>query len=95
MLCEAQWTREVKSLNRSSSEETWLLRRFHGENDRKKCDSKNFFEKHSTCIVCSEKDRRKSDPKNFFEKHRACIVCSEKMAMECRQVSTLEHEAER
>jgi hypothetical protein len=30
-----------------------------------------------------------------IEKHSACIVCSEKMAMECRQVSTLEHEAER
>jgi hypothetical protein len=71
------------------------LRRFHGENDRKKCDSKNFFEKDSAYIVCSEKDRRKCDPKKFFEKHRACIVCSEKMAMECRQVCMLEHKGER
>jgi hypothetical protein len=53
-------------------QETWLLRWFHGEKDRRKCDSKNYFEKHG-----------------------ACIVCSGKMAMECRQVSTLEHEAER
>ncbi len=30
-----------------------------------------------------------------IEKHSACIVCSEKMAMECRQVGMLEHEAER
>ncbi len=46
-------------------------------------------------FVCSEKDRRKCDSKKKIEKHSACIVCSEKMAMECRQVSTLEHEAER
>jgi hypothetical protein len=76
VLCEAQWTREVKSLIPSSSGtgnlETWLLRLFHGEKDRRKCDSKNFFEKHS-----------------------ACTLCSEKMAMECRQVSTCEHEGER
>ncbi len=71
------------------------MRRFHGEKDRRKYDSKIFFEKHSACIVCSEKDRRKCDLKIFFEKHSACTVCSEKMAMECRQVSTLEHEAER
>jgi hypothetical protein len=71
------------------------LRRFHGEKDKRKCDSKEKFEKHSACIVCSEKDRRKCDLKKKIGKHNACIVCSEKMAMECRQVSTLEHEAER
>jgi hypothetical protein len=59
----------------------------------KKCDSKNFFEKHSACIVCSEKDK-KMRFKGKIEKHNAGIVCSEKMAMECRQVSTLEHEGE-
>jgi hypothetical protein len=109
----------VKSLNPSlSGTETWLLRRFHGEKDRRKSDSKNFFEKHSACIVCSEKDRRKCDLKKlfekhsacivcsekdrrkcdlkkYFEKHSACVVCSEKIAIECRQVSTLEHEVER
>jgi tetraacyldisaccharide-1-P 4'-kinase len=53
------------------------------------------IEKHSACIVCTEKDRRKCDSKKKFEKHSACIVCSEKMAMECRQVSTGEHEGER
>jgi hypothetical protein len=47
-------------------QETWLLRWFHGEKHRRKCDSKNFFEKHSACIVCSEKDRRICDSKNFF-----------------------------
>jgi len=31
------------------------LKRFHGEKDRRKCDSKKKFEKHSACIVCSEK----------------------------------------
>ncbi len=31
------------------------MRRFHGRKDRRKCDSKNFFEKHSACIVCTEK----------------------------------------
>jgi hypothetical protein len=86
----------VKSLNPSSSGtgnlETWLLRRFHGEKDRRKCDSKKKIEKHSACIVCSEKDGRKCDSKKFFEKHSACTFCSEKMAMECRQVSTGEHE---
>jgi predicted nucleic acid-binding Zn ribbon protein len=71
------------------------LRRFHGEKDRRKCDSKKKFEKHSACIMCSEKDRRKYNSKNFFENHRACIVCGEKMAMECRQVSTGENEGER
>jgi hypothetical protein len=49
----------VNSLNPSSSGtgnlEIWLLRRFHGEKDRRKCDSKKKFEKHSACIVCSEK----------------------------------------
>jgi hypothetical protein len=49
----------MKSLNPSSSGtgnlETWLLRQFHGEKDRRKCDSKKKFEKQSACIVCSEK----------------------------------------
>jgi hypothetical protein len=36
-------------------QETWLLRRFHGEKDRRKCDSEKFFDKHSACIVCTEK----------------------------------------
>ncbi len=31
------------------------MRRFHGEKDIRKCDSKKKFEKHSACIVCSEK----------------------------------------
>jgi hypothetical protein len=31
------------------------LRRFHGEKDRRKCDFKKKFEKHSACIVCTEK----------------------------------------
>ncbi len=66
-------------------QETWLLRKFHGE---KKMWFKEKIEKHSACIVCSEKDRRKCDSKKKNEKHSACIVCSEKMPMECRQVST-------
>jgi hypothetical protein len=76
-------------------QETWLLRRFHGEKDKKKMWFKEFFWE-TQCLYCySEKDRRKCDWKNFFEKHSACIVSSEKMAMECRQVSTGEHEGER
>ncbi len=31
------------------------MRRFHGEKDRRKCESKKKFEKHSACIVCTEK----------------------------------------
>ncbi len=31
------------------------MRWFHGEKDRRKCDSKKKFEKQSACIVCSEK----------------------------------------
>jgi hypothetical protein len=50
-LCEAQWTRELKSLKPSSS---WLLRWFHGETDEKNVI--NFFgEKPGVCIVCNEK----------------------------------------
>jgi hypothetical protein len=45
--------------------------------------------------VCSEKDKRKFDSKEKIEKQNAYVVCSEKMSMECRQVSTLEHEGER
>jgi tetraacyldisaccharide-1-P 4'-kinase len=74
---------------------TWHLRRFHDEKDRRKCESKKKFEKPSASIVCTEKDRRKCDSKTKFKKHSACIVCREKMAMECRQVSTGEHEGER
>ncbi len=43
------------------------------------------------CIVCSEKDKKEMI-QFFFEKHNACIICSEKMVMECKHVSTLEHE---
>jgi predicted nucleic acid-binding Zn ribbon protein len=86
----------VKSLNPSSSGTgNWLFRRFHGEKDRRKCDSKKKFEKHSACIVCSEKDRRKYNSKKKIEKHSVCTVCSEKMAMECRKVSTGEKVGER
>jgi len=80
----------VKSLtpHHHLGQETWLLRRFHGEKDRRKSESKKKIEKHSACIVCTEKDRRKCDSKKKIEKHSARIVCSEKMAMECRRVST-------
>jgi hypothetical protein len=61
------------------------LGRFHDEKDRRKCDSKRKIEKHSACNVCSEKDRRICYLKKKIEK----------MAMECRQVSTLELEDER
>ncbi len=39
--------------------------------------------------------RRKCDSKQKFQKFSACFVCNEKMAMECKQVSTGEHEGER
>jgi hypothetical protein len=142
--------REVKSLNPSSSGSGNLVLEKvpWWERQTKKCDSKNFFEKHSACIVCSEKDKGKCDSKEIFWEAQClycvqwengygmqagehvgaqrltvnlycvqwenvygmqagehaearrwtvklCIVCSEKMAMECRQVSTLEHEGER
>ncbi len=77
-------------------QETWLLRRFHGEKDTQKKWSK---EKNweTQCLYCVQWERQKKMwfKKEKFEKHNACIVCSEKMAMECRQVSTLEHEGER
>jgi hypothetical protein len=44
---ELDWT------HHHQGQETWLLRRFHGEQDRRKCDSKNFFEKHSACVLCA------------------------------------------
>jgi hypothetical protein len=44
-LCEAQWTRELKSLKPSSS---WLLRWFHGEKDEKNVI--NFFLGETWCV---------------------------------------------
>jgi hypothetical protein len=62
VLCEAKWTREVKSLNPSlSGTGNLALETVHGEKDRRKCDSKKKFEKHSACIVCSVKDRREEN----------------------------------
>jgi hypothetical protein len=79
-------------------QETWLLKRFHGEKDRKKMWFQEKIEKHSACIVCSEKMAMECRQVGMLE-HEAerwtCIVCSEKMAMDCMQVSTLENEGER
>ncbi len=87
---------QMKSLNPSSSGSRNLaLEKGPWWERQKKMWFKEKIEKHSACIVCSEKDRRKCDSKKNNEKHSACIMCSEKMAMERRQVSTLEHEAER
>jgi hypothetical protein len=47
-------------------------------------------------LLCApRKTEEKCDSKTKFEKHSACVVCREKMLMECRQVSTGEHEGER
>ncbi len=76
VLCEGQWTREVKSLNPSSSESgNFALEKVPWwERQTKKCDSKNFFEKHSACIVCSEKDKRKCDSKEKIWEAQ-CLYC--------------------
>jgi hypothetical protein len=48
------------------------------------------------CRYCVQWERQKKcDSKKKIEKHNAYIVCNHKMAMQCRQVSTDEHEGER
>jgi hypothetical protein len=74
-------------------QEIWFLRRFHGEKDRQKNVIQRIFLRNTVPVLCAvRKTKENVIQRKFFEKHNACIVCSEKMAMECRQVSTLEHE---
>jgi len=69
------------------------LRRFHGEKDRQKNVIQRIFLRNTVPVLCAvRKTKENVIQRKKFEKHNACIVCSEKMAMECRQVSTLEHE---
>jgi hypothetical protein len=53
------------------------LRRFHGEKDRRKCDSKKKIEKHSACIVCSVKDRREENViQRIFLRNSVPVLCA-------------------
>ncbi len=70
-------------------QETWLLRRFYGEKDRKKCDSKINL-RNTMHVLCVVRKTQKKVIQIFFEKHNVWSMCSEKMAMECKQVSTLD-----
>ncbi len=75
------------------NQEILLLRRFHGEKDRQKNVIQRIFLRNTVPVLCAvRKTKENVIQRKKFEKHNACIVCSEKMAMECRQVSTLEHE---